>query len=695
MNVSLESLRQKARLAPEGPGIYIHRDHRREVLYVGKARNLRNRLKSYFYGSDRLNERLRQLVARIADFDIVLTQSESESLVLEAQFIKSHQPPFNVLLRDGKAYPYVRIDPREEWATARMVRRRQEDGALYFGPYPSGAGVFGVLGVVRKFFPLIKCSPRTMKTIPRPCNYFHMRQCLAPCHMPVDPKAYKLHVESVIALLRGQITTVRANLHQHMLAASLAEDFEQAAVYRDQIKAVEGLLQAQSVDLGFAIDADLVSVFWGVDRFAVSIAGMRQGKLVSSNAYSSLYAVDDSDEDGASEETLSLSKHTDLQLRHRSLSLESLLRMYYLNDARGADLVPLVCILDRQGHWTAASSQSFSTYLQGLAQAYFRQEQQPQSVVVGLADCLATIRSQRTKIGARAWKAFTQDLERLSESLYDTARQKYQQDKLVGTQHEHMVLGLQSFLSLKVEPAWVECFDISTFQGSETVASQVVFRDGRPHRKGYRRYIIRSLETQDDFGSLREVMRRRFRDVTLSALPDLLLVDGGEPQLREVRRVLVGMGLQDLAVVGIAKSRTRASFVSDTLDQSCERLVVISGSDAEGMPVSYETKTLRVGSPEYRLVTQLRNEAHRFAITFHRERRSKKSLRGLLDDVPGLGPKRKRQLLLVFPSPLEMLTEEPQVICQRSGVPLAVIEQVLRVLREHKAVQRASSDTPV
>lgn len=670
-----ETLRQKARLAPEGPGIYIHRDRHREVLYVGKARNLRNRLKSYFYGTERLPERIRQLVRRIDDFDIVLAQNENESLVLEAQFIRSHQPPFNILLRSGKAYPYVRIDPREEWATVKMVRRRAEDGALYFGPYAAGSGLFGVLNVVRKFFPLVKCSPRTLKTIPRPCNYFHMRQCLAPCHMPVDREAYGTHVDAVIALLRGQIVDVRARLHTLMLAASESEDFERAAMYRDQIKAIEELGQAQSVDLERFVDLDLISVFWGSDAFSVAIMGLRNGQVVASHCYSSPYAaevtVPESEGNGQPQDALRLE------------SLESLLRVFYLSHWKSSSEHAAVCIDDKQGIWTTQARDSLVEFLQAVAQGQDHAEQkisEPQSVKVfsGLALYAKSLQGWASQSQRESFK---KQLQRLSDVLYDTARQKYHQDRMLSSQQEQMVVGLQSFLGLATQPSRVECFDISTFQGSETVASQVVFRDGRPHRKAYRRYIIRSIEGQDDFGSLREVMRRRFRDADQTGVPDLVLVDGGEPQLREVRRVLVGMGLSALPVAGIAKARTRSSFVSDQIEQSSERMVTIKDSDSDGQPRTFETRTLRVGSPEYRLVTQLRDEAHRFAITFHRERRAKRSMRSVLDGVPGLGPKRKKMLLQAFPSPKDMLLVDRLEIQKRTGLSLLLVDRVLEVLR--------------
>jgi excinuclease ABC subunit C len=677
----LEELRQKARLAPEGPGIYIHRDRNKDVLYVGKARNLRNRLRSYFFGIERLPHRTRQLVARVVDFEIVLAQNENESLVLESQFIKSHQPPFNIMLRDNKGYPYVRVDTRAQWPTVKMVRRRKEDGALYFGPYASGSLITGVLAVIRKFFPLVKCTPHTFKTIPRPCNYYHMKQCLAPCHLNIDPKEYGRHVDAAIALLRGQVRAVRQQLGAQMAAAAEIEDYERAATYRDQIKAIEELGQAQSVDFGVFIDAELIAVFWGTDSFAVSILSLRNGQVVGSNSYSSPYSVNlpdalDSLDQGGNTASDDAESNAPVDKVHRVASLLALLRLFYLSNRPAPDFL----IVDKTNSVRAADVASMGEFLKLATASIGVVQSEP--IVYAFWDTPQDFAAAVNKpINRTERKTVAGDLTRLMESLFDTARQRYQQDKLLSSQSEQMLFGLQSFLGLEVGPLWIECFDISTFQGTETVASQVVFRDGKSSRKHYRRYVIRTIENQDDFGSLREVMRRRFRDAVAGENPDLVLIDGGEPQVREVRKVLDGMGLSALTVVGIAKSRTRSSFVSENVEQSAERLVIPHWGLANEA-LTFETRELRVGSPEYRLVTQLRDEAHRFAITFHRQRRDKRSMRSILDGIDGLGPKRKKILLAAYPNPRLLLDQSCEEIVAQTKLNPALIAKVLETLRE-------------
>jgi excinuclease ABC subunit C len=665
LKTHLEELRQKARLAPEGPGVYIHFGEGRKVLYVGKAKNLRNRLKTYFFGGSRLPHRTQQLVARVVDFDVLLVQNENESLIAESQFIKSHRPPFNVLLRDDKAYPYVRIDRQEEWPRVRMVRRRKEDGALYFGPFASSGQMAHLLSVIRRHFPLVKCTPHVFKTIPRPCNYFSMKQCLAPCHLPVEPKEYSLHVDAVVSLMKGRRDGLRQELVELMGAASENLDFERAATYRDQIKAIDELSLGQSVDLGFDVQADLIGVFWGHDHFSLQFSGVRSGRLVSSYGVTARYALEvpDWDESIAS----------DFRSALRVQSLSEIVRQYYLENSPPVALV----IIDPDKTALAALLSVLEPFFAGLG---LDQAALP-TLFLSPDSWIEDLRRRR---GGSA-RVERSDLVQLCGAVVENARQRYQDDQQVSDQAELMLLGLQTFLDLPTPPTWIECFDISTFQGRETVASQVVFLEGRAARRQYRKYIVSSVEGQDDFASLREVMRRRFRDSTGSDLPHVVLIDGGSPQVREVRKVLCGMGLHDLKVVGIAKARSQKSrfrFAGRHVIQSQERLVIPRGSGADGEAEVFETRELRIGSPEFRLVTQLRDEAHRFAISFHRARRNKQSMRSSFAGIPGLGPKRMAQLTAVYRTPAEVAGQEASEVSKRTGLPLALAVQILETVRE-------------
>lgn len=667
LKTHLEELRQKARLAPEGPGVYIHFGEGRKVLYVGKARNLRNRLKTYFFGGNRLPHRTQQLVARVVDFQVLLVQNENESLIAESQFIKSHRPPFNVLLRDDKAYPYVRIDRHEEWPQVRMVRRRKEDGALYFGPFASGGQMSHVLAVIRRHFPLVKCTPHVFKTIPRPCNYHSMNQCLAPCHLKVDPVEYRQHVDAVVLLMKGKQDGLKTELIALMEAASANLDFERAAMYRDQVRAIDELGLQQAVDLGHDIQADLIGVFWGHDHFAVQFTGFRAGRMVSSYGVTARYALEVLDwENGDS---------CDFRAALRAESLSEMVRQYYLENSPPK----VIGFIDPEKTELKGHLSSLARFFDGLGLA---SESLP-ALFFNADDWIDHVR-RKHRGSARLNRS---PLVQLTESVTENARQRYQDDKQVSDQKELMLLGLQTFLDLAASPTWIECFDISTFQGKETVASQVVFLEGRASRRHYRKYIVSSVEGQDDFGSLREVMRRRFRDCTGTDLPHLVLIDGGSPQVREVRKVLGSMGLESLKVVGIAKSRTQKSkfrFSSREVTQSEERLVIPREDLKQGeeFQQSFETRVLRVGSPEYRLVTQMRDEAHRFAIGFHRARRSKQSLRSLFADIPGLGPKRRARLLEVYGTAADLSGERAEVVAAKTGLPLALVARVLERMAE-------------
>lgn len=640
----------------------MHFGEGRKVLYVGKARNLRNRLKSYFFGGNRLPHRTQQLVARVVDFDVLLVQNENESLIAESQFIKSHRPPFNVLLRDDKAYPYVRIDRQEDWPRVRMVRRRKEDGALYFGPFASGGQMSHVLAVIRRHFPLVKCTPHVFKTIPRPCNYHSMKQCLAPCHLPVDPGEYRHHVDAVVSLMKGRQDGLKKELVALMEAASESLDFERAATYRDQIRAIDELSQGQAVDLGHDIQADLIGVFWGHDHFAVQFTGIRAGRLVSSYGVTARYALEVPDwENGGS---------CDFRTALRAESLSEMVRQYYLENTPPQ----AIGFIDPEKTEWKGHLDSLAAFFAGLGPAA-----EPLPALFFSADEWIDHVRRKHSGSARLGRS---DLMQLTDSVTENARQRYQDDKQVSDQNELMLLGLQTFLDLPAPPTWIECFDISTFQGKETVASQVVFLEGRASRRQYRKYIVSSVEGQDDFGSLREVMRRRFRDCTGADLPHLVLIDGGSPQVREVRKVLCGMGLEGLKVVGIAKSRTQKSkfrFSARQVKQSEERLVIPrEGLQlAEGSEPSFETRVLRIASPEYRLVTQMRDEAHRFAISFHRARRSKQSLRSSFADIPGLGPKRRAKLLAVYSTAAELSGQSAEVVAAKTGLPVQLVMRVL------------------
>ncbi len=664
MNERIERLRQKLSGIPHSPGVYLHCDAQGKVIYVGKARDLFNRVHSYFYGLDRQTPKTQALVARVSDFEIIVTANEHESLVLENNLIKFHKPQYNILLRDDKTFPFLRIDPNEAWPRLVRTRRRRNDGALYFGPYTSGIDLAHLTRLIDRFFLLIKCPPTVFRAAKRPCNYYHIKHCLGPCALPVDTAQYSANVKAVVAVLNGKTAELRADLEQRMLEASHNMRFEFAAQLRDQIRALENLAdQKQAVHLDSDIDADFIGVHWQDTAACFYVAKMREGRLLSGDHFVVERLTDVPSEindvgDVVSGETGGW----------RSDALESFLCQYYMRNIRPALVIsPFI-----SGLLSVSRIELLEKFLGNL------------EGVSGVGEfCL--VRNLTTKstdyVLMNQRKGLAKSFRTLSDSACETAKERYKDWMRTDETARDGIERLAEFLDLEKLPVWMECFDISTFQGSETVASQVVFRDGKPARGDYRRYIIRETQGQDDFGSLREVMRRRFKEERRYDIPDLVVVDGGEPQVREVGYVLRALGLGRMCLLGIAKSRTERSFSDTQVVASEERIVIPERVDGEIAPdLPPQTRVLRVGSPEFRLVTRMRDEAHRFAITLHRKRRDKVSRMSVLHRIDGLGPKRRKALLMAFSSVDEIAAATPQEIAKRAGISVVVAEKVRAAL---------------
>lgn len=655
----LDALRSKLALVPQSPGVYIHKDSEGKVLYVGKAKNLQARLRSYFTGLERHTPKTRALVAKIQDFEVMKVENENESLILENTLIKHNKPPYNILLRDDKTYPYLKITSDEAWPRLVQTRRRKNDGALYFGPYVNGGELQSVLSVINRFFPLVKCTPTVFKTVPRPCNYYDIKRCLGPCHLPVDSQEYGRILDNVISILRGKTGEAAGKLKKEMMAASDAMDFEKAARLRDQIRALEGLGTQQSVVLQPGLDVDIVGSFWHSESVSFYTSIVRDGKLVGGESHILKRLVDE-----VENATVEEREH---EARRNTLS--TFLCQFYTR----REVPRFVCVPEGEDALGEDACAGVSRFIvEARARAAEGESLPP-------VDFLWTCQMPNTKEtrDRPQMKVLKDAFFGLCKQTADNARNRLQEDLRVDEKNQALMLGLQAILRLDHMPGWIECYDISTFQGSETVASGVVFRDGKPSKSDYRKYIIKDVVGQDDFASMREVIRRRFKEERRHEIPDVLLIDGGEPQIREVGWVLKNLGLDGMTFVGIAKSRTARDFRSSRVQASMERLVVPFRRNGELLPdVPPETRPLQPGSPEYRLVTQLRDEAHRFAITFHRKRRDKVTLKSALQTISGLGPKRRKKLLEVFPTFSEMRTVSAEEIASKANMPLALALRV-------------------
>ncbi|MBM3383049.1 MAG: excinuclease ABC subunit UvrC [Betaproteobacteria bacterium] len=676
-NERLAALREKVAKVPTHPGVYIHKSADGKVLYVGKAKNLQNRLRSYFSGLDRHAPKTRALVARIYDFEFIVVDNENESLLLENNLIKHHRPPYNILLRDDKTYPYLKVTLEDAWPRVFQTRKRRNDGGIYFGPYSNAAELQSTLSVIQRFFPLVKCTPNVFKTVTRPCNYFHIKKCLAPCKLEVDQGHYKDLVERVVALLSGKTAELVAKIKLDMNSAAQVMNFEKAALLRDQLRALEKLSQQQSVTLLPGFDADIVDFAWSSQSVSVYFAIVRDGKLVGANAHlirdglEKLSELQFESEDPQSQEIFSQAEF-----------IHQVVGQFYAQH----EIPPSLFFPSAMQYLNAARVESLNALLNALEQDKSkRQNLAPQKIQIFVGAKPAEIKTLK---GTQK-KMFIDAFDGLCAMVLENARGKLKDSLSSDESVQKRVTALQQFLGLAQLPTWIECYDISTFQGGSTVASGVVFRDGRPAKKDYRKYIIRDVVGQDDFASLREVIRRRFKNDRRFEVPDVLLIDGGEPQVREVAWLLKSLGLDSVPLYGIAKSRTERNFRSQKVTASSERIVIPKRNEAgELLPdMVPETRFLTSAAPEFQLVTQIRNEAHRFAISFHRKTRDKKSLRSILNEVPGLGPKRRKKLLLEFGSVEGIIKASEDELVRRGEVPRSVAAAVVEFFAQSKKEQ--------
>lgn len=567
-----ENLLDQAKEQKTSPGVYLMKDPQGVILYVGKAKNLRNRLQSYFLPQVHEIARTELLVSRIHHFDVILTETEAEALILENTLIKKHKPKFNVRLKDDKAYPYLKIQlqqpaPRIEW-----TRRVQRDGAHYFGPFPSAWSAKQVLKLLNETFQLRDCSDNTFRHRSRPCILYQMGKCTAPCVNKINSSAYRESVEQAVQVLEGKTDRLVQSLHQGMQDAAEHDEFEMAANYRDQIKNLELITQTQGVlEAGSQRDRDVV----GISRLDTDAQGVllkiRGGKLTSVHHYHL--------------------QNTDPSLQDEQI-ISEFLTQYYLAEKASIERAE-------------RDPEHFPGY-----------EHIPQEVLLPIAPEETELLEKTLGVGLRvAENPVDQQLLNVAKSNADYALEQSQR-KIAG----HGVQALEEIqdkLHLAKFPARIECYDISNIQGEDSVASRVVFMNGAPDKNLYRRYKIRTVEGSNDFAMMKEVLERRFSK-TEEELPDLVVVDGGKGQLSQATAILEELSVQGVEVVGLAKARTERDFQAKEVKSSSERIFI---------PNRKNPVPLLPHSSAFKLLTHIRDEAHRFAITYHRVLRSKRSLR--------------------------------------------------------------------
>jgi len=631
------------RRLPTRPGVYLMKDAAGRVIYVGKAQNLRSRVRSYWQKeAPSIGQQLvRSAVDRIADVEVTITDSVSEALLLEGNLVKRYQPPLNVRLKDDKSYPYIKITLADDFPRIERTRRLPNDGSRYFGPYASASSVDEAMNLVRRLFPFRTCTIEIrdgVRALQRPCLLYHIKRCQGPCIEAISKDAYRADIEQVELFLEGRQESLVRALRDEMRRQSERQDYEAAAVSRDKIRAIERTMESQKMAAFARTDLDLVGYARSDNQAAVQLFVIRGGKALGRDVY-----LLDAPRETPDAEVVSGFL---LQYYGRASSIppevavpialpdaEDLER--FLADRRGG-----VALGGGAGE-TATSRVENLTVPRPDAVRVTRRRARSAGAPAPVR-LVVPQRGERRQLVALATQNAEETLAR------EQARWLADQGKTLAA-----LEGLAEALGLPGIPARIECYDVSNFQGAETVASMVVFEDGKPRTGEYRRFRVRTVDGPNDVASHREVLRRRFRAARPGdegsaeerrwAMPDLVLIDGGKPQVSAAKGVLDELGLHDVPLAGIAKER--------------EELFV---------PDRAEPIVLPPTSPALYLVQRARDEAHRFAITYHRDLRRKASVRSKFDELPGVGPRRRGALLRVFGS-MKRVREAP--VEQIAAVP--------------------------
>src|SRR3990172_1633145 len=603
---------EKLKTVPSRSGVYLYRDARGAILYVGKAINLRNRVRSYFHNSIDPSSKTGRLVMEIADLEWIITETELEALLLEANLIKKHRPRFNILLKDDKRYPYVKVEWQNDFPKVLTVRKMERDGARYFGPYTNAGAVYATLETLRRIFPYLTCDRVITGKDPRACLYYDIKLCGGPCIGAVSKEEYRATIDRLCAFLEGKTDQVVAEIEKKMQAASEAMQFERAAQYRDQLLALRHIVERQKVVSTTGKDQDVVAFARDDKRgdACVQVFFIRQGKLIG-REYFVLEGAEGED-------------------THAIMS--SFLKQFY----EEAATVPPEILLEVEVEEAQIIQQWLRQKRGAQVLLDVPRQGQPADLVAmaaeNAAETLAALQAQ--------WMADEHKNEQALQELADG-------------------------IGLVAPPARIECFHVSNMQGTNTVASMVVFVKGVPRKSHYRKFNIKSVDGPDDFASMREVLTRRLRryfdakarestpapgkkkDESFSVLPDLLIVDGGKGQLGVAVEVLKEFDLfGQIPVCGLAKQQ--------------EEIFLPGHPDSIRLPRR---------SQGLFLMQRIRDEAHRFAITAHRSLRTRTGIASQLDAIPGVGPARRRALLKHFGSIDAIRAADVDAIAAVPGIP--------------------------
>jgi len=599
---------------PTSPGVYQMFGANGEILYVGKAKQLRNRLRSYLSASGDGRAQIPLLMQKVQRVEVIVTDTEKEALLLENTLIKEHRPRYNIELRDDKTYVSVRIDLQEEFPALQVVRQVKDDGAHYFGPYSSAGAIRQTLKEIYRIFPLRHSSIERCRKRGRPCLFHQIGQCSAPCHGKIDAQNYRALVDGVVDLLEGRESKVITQLQQQMRQASAQMRFERAARLRDQIHSIEKSVEKQKVTDYGGGNQDVIGLHRDGGEVELAVLFIRQGKLLGRRCYPLQWTLDLPE------------------------LVAAFLQEYYSREVIFPDQLLLPFALEDAEL---------------------------------LADWLSEKRGKKIKLLAPQ----RGEKKRLCLLAARNAEESFRQRGSQRDARHRLLDEIQGKFMLPQRPQRIECFDISNVQGTHAVGSMAVLIEGEPDKTEYRRFKIKTVAGADDYASLAEVLRRRLqRGVEEQNLPQMILIDGGKGQLGVLSEVLTEFSLQtSVGAVGIAKSRVVANVRGKAIERSEERFFLPGRKN----PVNF-----RSGSAALFLLERLRDEAHRFAITYHRKLRSKANLRSSLEDIPGIGPARRKALLKHFGSVKQVRAASLQELQGMPGLPAALAEAIFTSLHQ-------------
>ncbi len=595
-----EKISRALAVLPDRPGVYLMRDDKGKIIYVGKAVVLKNRVRSYFRNLATHTPKVKAMVAKIDDIETIVTDNELEALILECNLIKEHRPRYNISLKDDKSYPYLKVTVQEQYPRIYVTRRVLRDGAKYYGPYADAGALHATVKLVRELFPLRNCRKMNPD---RPCLQYHIKRCLAPCAGYISYEDYGKMIKAVLMLVEGRTNEVVKDLKQRMKEAAEDYNFEEAARLRDQLHAVDRLNEQQKAVTSGG-DQDAIALASDDTGTCLQIFFVRSGKLVGRDSYFL------SAENNESKEEI----------------ITAFLKQYYLD----ATFVPREILLP-----ALPEKEELDILTEWLSEKAKRK-----------VELLKPQKGLKYEL-----------LKMVAENAEKNLAERLRKGQISLKSEEQAAEDLRLALHLPQTLARMDCFDISHTQGSETVASMVVFRDGKPSKQDYRRYKIRSTEGKpDDFKSMQEVVYRRYRD--LKDLPSLVIIDGGKGQLSSALEVIRGLGLHELPVIGLAKR---------------EEEIFVEGA--------HESILLSKDSDALKLIQRIRDEAHRFAITYHRKLRGKRNLVSILDHIEGIGPKRRQALWKHFGSLEAIKKAETEDLSAVAGMNKATAQKIYDFFR--------------